>query len=380
MNAIAAAGHRQSELLNNYSIEMTAKDVAHLEQAADVIPKGTKIPVTFLPGETFEMRIAAAKRVRELGFLPIPHISARRLSSQAGARGLPLRPAARSRHGPCVRRGGRSAAAAWVLTRMRSRSSAAACWPKYGIRRVGISGYPEGHPDIGNEKLWQAMRDKQIAIQERGHDFAVVTQFSFDAEPVLTWLEQVRKAGIQARCASVCPAPQASSGYSPSPLAAAWAHRQRCCRSTASRSRSCFRLRARTRSCRTMRRPRSRQAWRRAAAFLSFRRLAGDSRVGAGFPREDWRVVWSSSVGARELWASLRQQRVAGGQLMRIPCGEAMADGFFPDLVLRHRSNHLVVNQQAIDVQRLVARGVGQTRTQPPCDSPHISRRRARRP
>ncbi len=69
---------------------------------------------------------------------------------------------------------------------------------KYGIRRVGISGYPEGHPDIGNDKLWLAMRDKKIAIEERGHDFAVVTQFSFDAEPVLTWLEEVRKAGAQA--------------------------------------------------------------------------------------------------------------------------------------------------------------------------------------
>jgi hypothetical protein len=41
---------------------------------------------------------------------------------------------------------------------------------------------------------------------ERGHDFAVVTQFSFDAEPVLAWLEQVRKAGIHAldRLANCC--------------------------------------------------------------------------------------------------------------------------------------------------------------------------------
>ena len=54
-------------LLDNYSIEMTAKDVPHLEAAADVIPQGTKIPVTFLPGEDFPMRIAAARRVRELG-------------------------------------------------------------------------------------------------------------------------------------------------------------------------------------------------------------------------------------------------------------------------------------------------------------------------
>ena len=82
MSTPAAAAQSVCTLLKNWSIEMTAKDVPHLEAAADLIPKGTKIPVTFLPGETFEMRIAAAKRVRELGFLPIPHISARRLQSQ----------------------------------------------------------------------------------------------------------------------------------------------------------------------------------------------------------------------------------------------------------------------------------------------------------
>jgi hypothetical protein len=45
---------------------------------------------------------------------------------------------------------------------------------------IGISGYPEGHPEIGNEKLWQASREKQAAILERGHDFAVVTQTAGD--------------------------------------------------------------------------------------------------------------------------------------------------------------------------------------------------------
>jgi methylenetetrahydrofolate reductase (NADPH) len=35
---------------------------------------------------------------------------------------------------------------------------------KFGIQRVGISGYPEGHPDIGNDRLWQAKLEKQQAI------------------------------------------------------------------------------------------------------------------------------------------------------------------------------------------------------------------------
>src|SRR3954470_5949887 len=82
MTAELEASRPRCALLGNYSIEMTARDIAQLEEAADLIPPGTRIPITFLPGETFEMRIAAAKRVRELGFLPIPHISARRLRSK----------------------------------------------------------------------------------------------------------------------------------------------------------------------------------------------------------------------------------------------------------------------------------------------------------
>ena len=196
----------QADLLNNYSIEMTAKDVAHLEQAADVIPKGTKIPVTFLPGETFEMRVAAAKRVKELGFLPIPHISARRLSSQEELEGYlaSLQREVGTDHAFVVAGDPPQPMGPYEDALSIIRSGLLA---KYGIRRVGISGYPEGHPEIGNEKLWQAMRDKQIAIQERGHDFAVVTQFSFDAEPVLTWLEQVRAAGVQATVRVGVPGP-----------------------------------------------------------------------------------------------------------------------------------------------------------------------------
>jgi methylenetetrahydrofolate reductase (NADPH) len=186
-----------SDLLDNYSIEMTAKDVSHLEEAADIIPQGTKIPVTFLPGETFDMRIAAAKRVRDLGFLPIPHISARRLTSQGELEGFlaGLQREVGTDHAFVVAGDPATPLGPFEDALSIIRSGLLA---KYGIRRIGISGYPEGHPDIGNEKLWLAKRDKQAAILERGHDFAVVTQFAFDAEPVLAWLEQLRKSGIHA--------------------------------------------------------------------------------------------------------------------------------------------------------------------------------------
>src|SRR5262245_40812805 len=70
-------------LLENYSFEVTAKDIRSLEDAAPAVPPGTKIAITFLPNEDFPARVAMAVRLRQLGFVPVPHISARRLKSQA---------------------------------------------------------------------------------------------------------------------------------------------------------------------------------------------------------------------------------------------------------------------------------------------------------
>ncbi|HEX4287547.1 MAG TPA: hypothetical protein VH021_01430, partial [Trebonia sp.] len=70
-------------VLDDFSMEMTGKDVSRLEAAAGVIPPGTRIHVTFLDNEDLGMRVGAAAAVKRLGFVPVPHISARRVTSQA---------------------------------------------------------------------------------------------------------------------------------------------------------------------------------------------------------------------------------------------------------------------------------------------------------
>ena len=193
--ASAAERSAVERLLDNYSLEMTAKDVPQLEEAADIIPPGTKIAVTFLPNEDFPRRVAAAARVRQLGFVPVPHISARRLKSQAELEQFLAalqREAAIDRAfvvagDPPRPEGPYTDALAVISTGLLG---------KYGVTRVGISGYPEGHPEIGSEKLWQAKREKLAAILSMGHDFAVVTQFGFEAGPILSWLGELRKANV----------------------------------------------------------------------------------------------------------------------------------------------------------------------------------------
>jgi methylenetetrahydrofolate reductase (NADPH) len=183
------------ELLNGYSLEMTGKDVPGLLEAKGSIPAGTKINVTFLGNEDLEMRVAAAKAVRDLGFIPVPHISARRLASRGqleeflsrlqdvGATdsvfvvgGDPTTPEGPYEDSYDVIRTG-------LLL-------------DYGVKEVSIAGYPEGHPDISDEVLWRALDEKSLSLVQQGLDATILTQFAFDTDPVLNWIDAVRDRGI----------------------------------------------------------------------------------------------------------------------------------------------------------------------------------------
>lgn len=184
-------------LLSDYSLEVTAKDVNALSEAAPFIAPGTAISVTFLPGEEPESRVAAAARVKSLGFEPVSHISARRLHSKDELEAFLSRLNAEGVTRVFVVAGDLAQPLGPyedALAIIRSGLLA-----KHGMRRVGISGYPEGHPDISEEKLWRALKDKMAALREAGHETDITTQFGFASEPVLRWLERLRGEGIDAR-------------------------------------------------------------------------------------------------------------------------------------------------------------------------------------
>jgi methylenetetrahydrofolate reductase (NADPH) len=55
---------------------------------------------------------------------------------------------------------------------------------------LGITAYPEGHPNISNEVLMQDLQRKAPYAKY------MATQMCFDAGAIKTWLEQVRQAGV----------------------------------------------------------------------------------------------------------------------------------------------------------------------------------------
>lgn len=71
-----------------------------------------------------------------------------------------------------------------------------------------VSGYPDGHPDISQAQLWDSLRAKHKALVEGGYAAEIVTQFGFDSEAVLHWLERLRhEANIHVKVRIGLPGP-----------------------------------------------------------------------------------------------------------------------------------------------------------------------------
>ncbi len=186
-----------AHMMDGYSLEITAKDIDALAQASAAILPETPVAITFLPGETQEARVDAARQVRAMGLEPMPHFSARRLVSgddfetylttvvqQAGVtRSFVIA------GDPAEAAGPYSDSMALIRT---------GAFERAGIRAVGIGGHPEGHPNMTAEQTFEVLVAKCFEIEDRGMAPLIVTQFSFDAQPVLDWLLALRARGIDA--------------------------------------------------------------------------------------------------------------------------------------------------------------------------------------
>lgn len=180
-----------------YSLEITAKDVDVLRAAAPRIPAGTFVSVTFLPGETLEARIAATRAVRELGFRPMPHFSARRFGSEAEFEDYLSQLVHEAGVRRCFVVAGDPSEAEGPYDDSTALIETGA-FERAGVRTLGIGGHPEGHPHMTAEQCLQVLADKSAAITAHGMTPIIVTQFGFDAEAILVWLEAVRARGIAA--------------------------------------------------------------------------------------------------------------------------------------------------------------------------------------
>ncbi|APP77885.1 5,10-methylenetetrahydrofolate reductase [Xanthomonas vesicatoria ATCC 35937] len=185
-----------SALTADYSLEISANDIAGLAAAAPGMLRGSTIAIPYLPNQDDDARLEAARRVRALGFQPMPHLSARRIGSRDALHTFVRRAVDEAGVARCLVIAGDPPVPAGPFPDSLSLIETGV-FERSGIQTIAVAGHPEGHPSMHATDQWDVLDRKCRSIAGRGMAPLIVTQFAFDADIVLAWLQALRAHGIQ---------------------------------------------------------------------------------------------------------------------------------------------------------------------------------------
>lgn len=181
-------------LLSGFSLETTPPQAIKLDSFRNHLRTETSVYVTFLPGSDFNESVATAKRLRAEGFNPVPHLAARSLPSKSFLDDAVARLVGEAgvREVLCIG-GAVSKPVGEFADTMQMLDTGVL--DKHGIRRIGVAGHPEGTPDISDAGIAQALAWKNAFAARTGADLYIMTQFCFEAGPIIAWDKRIRAEG-----------------------------------------------------------------------------------------------------------------------------------------------------------------------------------------
>jgi methylenetetrahydrofolate reductase (NADPH) len=187
--------HRAAELIAAASIEISPRDELAGDRLRDLFAPGTTVFVNHPASVTHHDIVAACAKLRRAGFVPVPHIAARRLASFTQANDFLRRAAGEAEVTAALLIAGDPDMTAGPFPDSFA-LLASGVVERHGLRQVAFAGYPEGHPNIGAPALERALRGKIALARRNGLAVSLVTQFGFDAAPIERWIAGLRADGI----------------------------------------------------------------------------------------------------------------------------------------------------------------------------------------
>ena len=194
MTDTTAAAPSIVEMLRGYSIEVNPGDSKIVDAAPDRLDKGTEVFLTWIPGTNPMDTIAPAAKLRRAGLFPTPHIGARHIESAAQLEQFAALAVEAGIDRVLIIAGDRDKPAGPYDSSLAVMQSG--ILQKAGIVRTAIGGFPEGNPNISDPVLAEALTAKVNFARSAGLQLNIVTQFCFDAAPIVAWLRKVRSQGI----------------------------------------------------------------------------------------------------------------------------------------------------------------------------------------
>jgi methylenetetrahydrofolate reductase (NADPH) len=189
------AVRRAEAFARDWSVETTRPKPPEIEELRGILRAAAPVYISAVPNQSHDEQIETAARVRAQGLEPVPHLAARRHVDRAGVEKflLGLRQKAEVRRLLVI--GGDIDAPAGIFANALA-VIGSGLLQAAGIEEIGIAGYPDGHPRIGQAELEQALMAKIEAAKEAGLRTHIVSQFCFEPARIIEWLLWLRRAGI----------------------------------------------------------------------------------------------------------------------------------------------------------------------------------------
>ncbi|MBM9595914.1 methylenetetrahydrofolate reductase [Roseitranquillus sediminis] len=186
-----------NDVLEGFSIEVMPRTAAKVEQFAQILPRGTRVYIAHIDGTPIDEMVSTARRLRDEGFPVMPHFPARIIPDAATL-------------GTWIRRYREEAGVDQALLLAGGVSTPRGDFHSSmqlletgffdGFRRIHVAGHPEGNRDIdadGSSRMADdAILWKQAYAERTDAEMAIVTQFVFEAQPVIVWAERLREMGV----------------------------------------------------------------------------------------------------------------------------------------------------------------------------------------
>ncbi|MBX2825273.1 MAG: metFprotein [Gammaproteobacteria bacterium] len=180
--------------LTGFTAETTPRSAEKISDFNDYLRPETPVYITFLPGTDFADTVKVARRLRKEGFTPVPHFAARSIPNQATLEDY-------------IKQVRGEADVDWVLciggavdTPVGDYSDTTqllqtGLFEKHGIHKIAVAGHPEGSPDMPDAAIHDALMWKNRYSTETGTEMYLVTQFAFEAAPIIAWDKKLQAAG-----------------------------------------------------------------------------------------------------------------------------------------------------------------------------------------
>ena len=180
-------------LIKDYTIETTPKVYLNKGLLKEYLKKNTWVYITYLPDEDPKNIIETAKKIKDEGFDPVPHLPVRTLKNFTELEKYIGKLADNAGVDKILVIGGSGIQKGSLGSSIEVLKSGLI--DKYKFKKIGLAGHPEGNPDISKEELDRAIKEKNEHLNNTDAILYLVTQFFFEASSFIEWEKHINGLG-----------------------------------------------------------------------------------------------------------------------------------------------------------------------------------------